>query len=278
MNAMRLSPLLLLAALAILGVAPMTALAEEVEAVDGAGEALDQMDIDVFVLQPEQFDSWVFNNHTAESARSQSLARIGLQVDFVESAVPLDAAQRAKLDLAGRGDVHRFFNEFRAIKSSLPTGKVKQDEWQKVWTRTQPLQMKYLAGLHGPGSLFDRAIRTTLATEQLEKYDRMTEDRLKRQYAASVRLTVAEIETRIPLTADQRRRFVDAILSSSTPPRKVGQPYAERYYVMHQIAKVPEETLKAIFTDKEWKRLKATIDPWRNAQFLQQLGEQGIEF
>jgi hypothetical protein len=64
------------------------------------------------------------------------------------------------------------------------------------------------------------------------------------------------------LTDDQRRRFVELLVSEARPPRRFGQ--GDYWYLMLQTAQLPEATIKPIFDAPQWRLL--------SRQFIQARG------
>jgi hypothetical protein len=244
----------LLLTLACAPVAP--ALADDVDVV--------VQEVNMIHMSPEQIAQWVFGNQgNAQNARKSAEAALKLQVDFVAQIGDLSDVQRAKLQLAGQGDIHRFFELFERIQRDTPTGNIPQDQWQQVWQRLQPLQNRFAAGIHGRSSLFRRTIRSALSPPQLAKYESLDRERRRQHYHAIVRATVATIEAKIPLTAAQRGKLIDLVMSQTEPPDAWGQSYYQYYFVLYAMSKIPEPDIKPIFLDNEWKVMQAMLNQGR---------------
>src|SRR5690606_12588529 len=100
--------------------------------------------------------------------------------------------------------------------------KVTMQRYQELMQEVQPLQRRFAAGLHGSGSLFHKTVQSTLDERQIETFRRIDEQRRRKQYEAIVRATVAQIDQAVPLTADQRTRLIDLVLTETDPPVTYG--------------------------------------------------------
>ena len=64
------------------------------------------------VLEPENFDRWLFGDEQSEADRHRHLDGIlRSKVNAATKSHKLTDSQRAKLRLAGRGDIKRFFDQ-----------------------------------------------------------------------------------------------------------------------------------------------------------------------
>jgi hypothetical protein len=117
------------------------------------------LDLNSAVMDRDNFDRWLFADGGYEMVRQRHLDDI-LQ-DKVEAAArkhKLTEAQRAKLRVAGRGDIKRFFDqvedrrrEFERDRRSFKTGLA-------ALGRLTPLSRIYQEGPFGDGSLFAKTL------------------------------------------------------------------------------------------------------------------------
>ncbi|MCA9053266.1 MAG: hypothetical protein KDA75_05480 [Planctomycetaceae bacterium] len=218
----------------------------------------------VFQVDDQQLISWVFNNQQSiPDARSHLETRLAGHLEFVAVIGDLQPEQRRRLELAGQGDIARYIADAETLLSKLPRGNLDQDQWQDLWRRLSPIRERYARGLNGRGSLFDKALRTTLDPHQLETYRTLARERTARHYRALVGLAVADVEIKIPLTSEQRGRLIDALMTHTRPPRGQLDQHLQIAYVLYQTSRVPSEHLQPIFSDREWKVMQALLDQMR---------------
>ncbi len=228
-----------------------------------------------FQMTEQQFDSWVFQD---VGSRDEALKRVdaALQTQFklLEQTGDFTAAQRAKLELAGQCDIQRFLDEVAAQRRKTKMGMIPQEQLNEVWQLIQPLNQKYTRGLNGRGSTFQKTIRTTLTPEQFARYQVLEQERQQRRYAAVVRTSIATLEASLPLTMEQRERFFNIVITETKPPVGVGQPYYQTMMVMFQISKIPEDKLRPVFNEVEWKVLGEVMRQCK--QYEQMFIQQGM--
>ena len=131
------------------------------------------------------------------------------------------------------------------------------------------MQMTLQTGLFSDASFLHKAIRKTLNAEQTQRYDAVDLERRTFRYHAKIDLVVAMLENSLPLRDDQRQRVRKLLRYETQPPRKFGQ--YDYYVVMYQLSKLPEEKLKPIFEEAQWRLLSKQFQQARGMeQFLKQ--------
>jgi hypothetical protein len=121
----------------------------------------------------------LFGSGNNESeARRQLFQRLWQKVAAVNRACGLTAVQSQKLELAGRGDIHRFFEQAAEMRSKfeaiqLVEGGDQRELLKRVFALVQesrPLRGTFDSGPFGEGSLFAKSLRRMLTPEQAARY------------------------------------------------------------------------------------------------------------
>lgn len=232
-----------------------------------------EVQVQNFEIQENQFDSWIFQNFpTAAAARKKLDQMLSLQMDDVDRACQLTEPQKKKLQLAGRGDIMHFYEQVEVVRKKFLLVRKDQQKFNEIWQDISPLQVKFQAGLFGDDSFYHKTLRNMLKGEQLSKYSQIDGERRKFQYRAKVELVVAMLENAMPLRDEQRQKLITLIVDETKPPRSFGQQQ-DYYIVMWNVSKIPEKTLKPLFTDAEWKVLNQQFQQVRGLeQWLKQSG------
>ncbi len=238
-----------------------------------ADAQLAQPQVANFEIQENQFDSWIFQNFpTAAAARKKLDQMLSLQMDDVDRACQLTESQKKKLLLAGRGDMVQFYEQVEVVRKKFLLVRRDQQKFNEIWQDISPLQVKFQAGLFGDDSFYHKTLRNMLKGEQLSKYSQIDGERRKFQYRAKVELVVAMLENALPLRDEQRQKLITLVVDETKPPRSFGQQQ-DYYIVMWNISKIPEKTLKPMFSDAEWKVLNQQFAQVRGLeQWLKQSG------
>lgn len=231
-----------------------------------------QVQVQNFEIQENQFDSWIFQNiPTAAAARKRLEEMLTLKMDDVDRACQLTEVQKKKLQLAGRGDILQFYEKVEVVRKKFLLVRKDQQKFNEIWQDISPLQVQFQAGLFNDDSFYHKTLRNMLKGEQLSKFAAVDGERRKFQYRAKVELVVAMLENALPMRDEQRQKLIKLIVDETKPPRSFGQQ--DYYIVMWNVSKIPEKTLKPLFTDAEWKVLNQQFQQVRGLeQWLKQSG------
>lgn len=214
-------------------------------------------------LSENWLEQRIFGNRQGDGARARAETALDLEVALIEQIGNLTEAQKDKLELAGLGDIHRFFNRVEVLRRSAPTGQMPMQQYQELMQKAQPLQRRFGAGLHGNGSLFHMTVQSTLDEHQLETFRRIDGQRRRKQYEAIVRATVAQIDQAVPLTSDQRTRLIELVLTETDPPETYVASQYQYHVVLLNMSKFPEEDLRSIFLENEWQVIQRLLQHGR---------------
>jgi hypothetical protein len=220
----------------------------------------------------ENFDQWVFQqDRKASTARKRLASTLVIQLEAIDRASRLTDPQKQKLQLAGRGDVKRFFDRYETAKQKFHLVKDDQQKFQEIWQDINPLQTSLHAGLFDGDSLFYKSLHNTLTDEQRARHDVVDRERREFSHRASIELAVNTWEQSVPLREAQRRELITLLTNQTKMPRKSGS--YDYYLIMYQLSQLPEEKLKPQFDEIQWKivgRQLAQAKGW--GQFLRTAG------
>ncbi len=222
---------------------------------------MDESDFDRNVLQADE-----------ATAKRKCKSSLQVRLSFIELSGKLSPAERRKLELAGLGDVERFFAQYKCKKAGMKFGSLTQDEWQKMWQEVQPLQARFQAGIYADDSLLEKTVSLTLDEQQLKRYEEIRREHDKKLFDKYMLATLAIIERKSPMTRAQRTRFLTLVDKHAEPPKYYGQSTYPIYAVLFQISKVPEKELKAIFSDAEWQVINQYVQQGRQMGNMNQIG------
>ena len=237
---------------------------------DVAKKAVVQPNRDIVMALPD-FDQWAFGGKTRDQLERLFESQLALQVDAINRACELSAAQREKLQLAGEGDQKRLSRAIEQFRDRFREAGHDQQKAANVVGEAQTLQMTIQDGVYDDSSLFQKVLRQTLNREQAVRYEQQERERRKFRYEAKIEMVLATLENSIPLRAEQRQRLVKLLLDETEPPKKFGQ--YDFYVVLFQAGKLGEAKLKPILDDAQWQSFKKVFDQGRGLeQFLKGQG------
>jgi hypothetical protein len=200
------------------------------------------------------FDKGSFGQLTVIAARKKAEDSLQAYLTLIDKAAGLTKAQRSKLDLAGQIDIHRFFSDYASAKRAMTFGIVPRNDLQATLVRMRkvalPMVSRYASGLHVESSLLAKMLATTLEEDQRASVTEMLRERKKLIYANHIRMTLAMIDHRIPLTEKERSTITTLLLSRTDPPESYGASTTSPFQVLARMGQI-EDALRELFSDEE---------------------------
>ena len=225
------------------------------------------------VFNEAQFDQWLFGNlgtSNAGMAHNKLDALLTLSVEDLERTCGLTSLQKKKLLLAGRGDIKRYFDRVEETRKKFQSVKNDQNQLGLMWQDIQVLQTAF-QGIFEDGSIFAKALKSTLSPEQVVEHEQVVRDRLLYRYQARVDLAMEMLNNNVGFTNAQRERLVKLLLEEVRPPRRLGQN--DYYAVLYLIGTLPEAKVKPIFEEAQYRALKQQLNQARGlGMWLKQNG------
>ena len=114
-----------------------------------------------------------------------------------------------------------------------------------------PLMERYQKGLHGEGSLYHKAKLTILTPSDFERTQAFTFERKQTLYRNLVRATVASLDSRLPLTIEQREAVIKTIMENTEPMEPLDYNEPMLFATLPKLKEV-ESKLQPIFSEEEW--------------------------
>ena len=118
-----------------------------------------RLNLQAMELERENFDRWLFADGLSEEEHRRHLDRVLLtRVKTVARTHKLTDPQRAKLLLAGRGDIKRFFDGVEDKRNEFETARQNFKAGFLALRNLDPLTRIYRQGPFGDGSLFSKTL------------------------------------------------------------------------------------------------------------------------
>jgi hypothetical protein len=194
---------------------------------------------------------------SASGARRRLESQLALQIRDLDQACGLTEAQKTKLQLAGRGDIKRFFDRYESVMQKFQALENPVENIPNVWQDIGPLQMMLQAGLFHEDSLLVKSLGNTLTGEQFARYDAMARERRATRHRESVETAIAILQRGIRLRDTQRRELVTLITKQTRPSRRPS-PY-DPYVLLVQLGHLPEGKLKRLFDERQWETVSEQL-------------------
>jgi hypothetical protein len=117
-----------------------------------------RLDFNAAVVEQENFERWLFPDEQSEEARQRHLNNIlGAKIENI-SPHKLTGPQRAKLQLAGRGDIKRFFDRVQDKRRAFEIDRKTFKTGLAALRGLDALSQVYQEGPFGAGSLFAKTL------------------------------------------------------------------------------------------------------------------------
>ncbi len=216
----------------------------------------------VIQINQAQLVNMVFQGTSSiDQARQQVDAILAARILILEEIGGLQPDQQELLQLAGRGDIVRFFRALEELMANHNKTQFTNEEWQEFWRKTQPLRQQYQQGLHNQQSLFYRVTQMELQEDQRNKIREYATQRGARHDRVLAKIAIAMIEREIPLTIEQRETLLGWLNERSEAlPVASTQLYYQVFDVMHRLDEIPEEKLRDILLHNEVVALKKILE------------------
>jgi hypothetical protein len=126
---------------------------------DDQPPALPVMPIRLTALEKDNFDRWLFAREPSERARQEHLKEVlDAKITRAASEHKLTESQRAKLRLAGRGDIKRFFDLVQKRRDDFEIERKDFRTGIAALRRLDELSSSYREGPFDSGSLFAKTL------------------------------------------------------------------------------------------------------------------------
>lgn len=129
---------------------------------------------DVILADPPQrlridssaVERWVFVDVGDRSAAEPWLnERLQREIRLLRRAIRLTDDQRAKLELAGRGDITRFFEDVASL-TLQSRHLTSEEELQRLFKGSSNMRILLATSVHGRSSLFEKTMSSILDADQ----------------------------------------------------------------------------------------------------------------
>ncbi len=238
---------------------------DEIVVLPAAGNPAERDEVNI------NFDQQVFVGLPNAAAGRQRLEiQIKLQLAEIDRACQLTEAQKDRLALAARGDLHRFMEQVESVRRKFDAVKHDQEKLGQIWQDLQPLQNRQARGLTGQDTLLAKVVGKTLTDGQAKDFDTAQTERRKFRYEAAIGVALHSLEAWVALTKEQRQKLTKLLLDLP-PPRVFGQ--YDHFLVNYRLSKLPAAKLQPIFDARQWKALQQQLAQAPNMR--QHLIEQG---
>jgi hypothetical protein len=218
----------------------------------------------VFMMNDQNFVQWAFGVQDLDKVRSRLESYLTLKVQEIDRVCGPNSARKQKLSLAGRTDIKRIWDRVEAKRRKYVNIAHEQNKINEIIQDVQSLRALTNGDPFADGTLFAKTVKATLSADEAALYAEAVEARRQYRYRAKADAVVASLDQAIGFTDKQREQLLGVILRETRPPRQFGQ--YDFQMLLFQLAKVPEERLKGIFDDLQWRVLSGRLEQARASE------------
>ena len=132
--------------------------------------------------------------------------RLESYLDFMDESCEFSTSQRAKLELAGSGDILAFIRRIDKMRKVFADAD--QNQIGNMWQEIQPIKRAYHKGIFSHDSLVKKVMRVHLDSEQARRLAEVERQQCKFVHHAKILQFVSRWEAMHPLKQEQRDEFI----------------------------------------------------------------------
>jgi hypothetical protein len=206
--------------------------------------------------QNQVLQAYVLQGKTVPHIEKELTGKANVLVNAAKELLDLNEQQVATLKLACSGDISRIIQDIAELElhtKDIDLQKMgnNQEEMQKIWPMVMPARQRIELGLHKKDSLFLKAFDSVLSKEQQEKYQQHEQKKTARKVLAITKMTLVEMEGKLPLTQKQRNKIVELVEKNPLP--KSIDDNTSYYIGLTILSRLPKEQLSEILTEDQVK-------------------------
>jgi hypothetical protein len=202
-----------------------------------------------------QFDQWVRSEFGSPDVVGDQLEmQLATRLLELEAECHLTPPQVKKLRLAGRGDVKRFMDRFDGIARTFAEPHSSVDDLRTAMLEMQDLRGLARQRLFDEKSLLGKTLAGTLDRNQVAERELSFVERNKIRYQVAVSRAIKTLQGNLGLKKVQSAKLEAILLRETQAPRRFGNA-PDIALVLFQASRVPEEKIRSIFDDDQWKTL-----------------------
>jgi hypothetical protein len=127
------------------------------------------------------------------------------------------------------------------------------------------LEIALTSGLFSDGSLFAKTLVRTLDREQAVRYEKALVHQNGQRYDRAVVSAVRSLQANLQLSYEQSEELTRVLRTEARPPKRFGRA-ADVALVLFQVSRIPEEKIKPIFDNGQWRILSRWIAAYKRGE------------
>lgn len=264
--------LLIATLISVVGIAPQVVAQDVVLDLDASDldaphpQAIPQPFIAMSNSTPRVVGRWVFGN-AADSvvAQRQLNGQLNTLIRDIDFACDLTPPQEKKLELAGRGDIKHFLDQVEELEQRFSHADRFRDGRelelkQEIQAAARELKLTYRYGLFEEASMLEKVARRTLTTQQFASLQELRIDQRRLHYEGHTQAVIETLQKKLSLNDSQVVALRQLARTDTRPPLRWGEAdNFSAHVVLNHIGMIPDEKLKRIFNDEQWRQMNVEL-------------------
>ena len=183
---------------------------------------------------------------------------LALKIEYLDRACGITGSQKRKLELAGRGDIKRFFDAVQELGRRYDAVKDSQEAFAKLQSEVQALANRRGKQLFDEASIFAKTLSKMLTAEQTARIETACAGRV-----------LSAIEPRSTWSSRAWTSWLASATSNAggspscsvreTRPARSSSADFDVEIVIAQAAELPESKIRPIFDDDQWRSVAPVL-------------------
>jgi hypothetical protein len=204
-------------------------------------------------------EQWIFGGQGAAEVRKKIDSALVQDVNRFDRRYGLTPVQKKKLELAGRHDIKRYFDQVEDAKAEY---RRTNGDWNQVGNRIselQRIQNQPHSELFGDDSMLVKTLKKNVTAEQVARYQ-------KKIYRDRVEWMAGLLDKRLHLNADQHRRLVDLVAEQTPALLRYGS--FDYDAIILQMSRLAPGKLRSVLDEAQCRELVLRFDQARRMQSI----------
>lgn len=216
---------------------------------------------------PASFDRLIFPAmQSGKNARRELELRLAAQLETLDRDCQLSEQQKSKLELFGRGDLHRYFSEFETVKADYQLLTPDDPPGQALLEECDRLRSKWRDALSNPESLIQKGIPKILTANQLARHNAANGRRLHERHKSNCELANVWIQNSVSLSDQEEKNLANVLLNQTHSRLEPGEYDIE--FLLWQLRRLPKDRLKALVDERKLLPLLTYLSQFEGYEFL----------
>jgi hypothetical protein len=221
----------------------------------------------VFIISDQEFERWVFGpQRDADTVRRLLESRLKSRIEYIDHLHGITKDERKKLQLAGQGDIKRFFDRVEEARKQLRLAAADRIQFDRAVRDLRALSNHYESGIFNDQSMSAKTLKRILKQKPATQAERDRGARRISLYQSRLEWVALTLQKSLFLSDQQRQRLLTLLLEETRPPQQFG-PF-DYFGIVFQASELPESKLRPIFDDNQWRALRREFD---NAKRLENM-------